>query len=59
MSLRKFGTGDGRVTEVEDTGSEGFSKEAAQSRPWSPRDEQELEQETLEDGHGGEIPSAT
>jgi hypothetical protein len=55
MSLRKFGTGDGEVTEVEGSG---ISKEAvaeAQQR-WTPRDEAELEQESQEGAHGGELP---
>jgi hypothetical protein len=55
MSLRKFGTGDGEVTEVEETG-EGIAKEAAAPRPWTPRDEAELEQESQEGLHGGELP---
>jgi hypothetical protein len=55
MSLRKFGTGDGEVTEVEESG---ISKEAvtAAQQQWTPRDEAELEQESQEGLHGGELP---
>lgn len=55
MSLRKFGTGDGEVTEVEQT-NEGIAKEAAAPQPWTPRDEAELERESQEGTHGGKLP---
>jgi len=55
MTLRKFGTGDGEVTEVEESG---ITKEAVQQarQQWSPHDEAELEEESREGLRGGEIP---
>lgn len=55
MTLRKFGTGDGKVTEVEEAG---ISKEAAEQAPkqWTPRDEAALEEESKEGPRGGELP---
>ena len=55
MSLRKFGTGDGEVTEVEETG---ITREAVQKgqQQWTPVDEAELERESQEGPHGGELP---
>ena len=54
MTLRKFGTGDGIVTEVEETG---MSKEAVQDarQRWTPQDTAELEDE-MKDGDGGKVP---
>ena len=55
MSLRKFGTGDGEVTEVEESG---ITKEAIEQsrRQWTPSDEQALEEESKEGPSGGAVP---
>jgi hypothetical protein len=50
MGLKKFGTGDGRVTETEDTG---LAKTAGK-QDWTEADEQALARENAEaDGQEG------
>lgn len=46
MTMRKYGSGDGRVTEVEPDQEAPLVREAAAAKPWSPEDEQDLQEET-------------
>lgn len=46
MTIRKFGTGEGRVTEVEQDENQGISREAAAgSQDWTKQDSEELAEE--------------
>lgn len=55
MSLRKFGTGDGEVTEVEGKSDENLVREAVR-REWTDQDAHQLEEESKEGPSGGELP---
>jgi hypothetical protein len=44
--MRKYGVGDGHVTEVEPDPQASLSREAAVSQPWDEQDERDLQEET-------------
>jgi len=45
MTMRKYGVGDGRVTEVEPDKEAPLVREAAVSTPWDDEDEKGLQEE--------------
>jgi hypothetical protein len=55
MTLRKFGTGDGEVTEVEEQSDPKIVREAVR-REWTDQDAHALEEESKEGPRGGELP---
>lgn len=46
MTMRKYGVGDGKVTEVEPDKETPLAREAAKVTPWDERDEKGLQEET-------------
>lgn len=48
MAIRKFGTGDGRITGVDEQDPQGISKQAVSGedeKPWTAQDQEELDEE--------------
>jgi hypothetical protein len=46
LTMRKYGVGDGHVTEVEPDPQASLSREASAAQPWAEDDEKDLQEET-------------